>query len=297
MKKFVLLSSMGLFLTACSQQTVTPQKQDINVNVNVDMSAAAKVENANNGATPPNNNSGNNNAPISGGSVLGTLSPMQSERLAKGMVDFGRNMGQSPYIKTDVPTSLTWQTGGAVVGYTIYESYIYQSGGTTHRYFFVTNPSGGTEVLYSTGGTSVKPTANADIGGIFANAYGNSGAASAPAPVAAPTGTSSIRIGELSSAQLARLADGMENFGKNMNQYPYVKTGLGGDLTWQSGGSLSGYTIYESYVYQSGGTTHRYFFVTNASGVPEVLYSTGGLSVRKTSNQAIVEMFSKVYRG
>lgn len=168
MKKIVLLSSMSLVLTACSQQTVAPQKQDINVNVNVDMSAAAKVENANNGAPVSNNIQP---VPTSGGNVLGSLTPSQASRLASGMDMFGRNMGQYPYIKTDVPTALTWQHGGMVSGYTIYESYIYQLGGTVHRYFFVTNPAGVTEVLYSTGGTVVRHTANADIGGIFANAF------------------------------------------------------------------------------------------------------------------------------
>lgn len=286
MKKIILVLSMSLVLTACSSAaSETSQKPDVNVNVNVNMDTTTKVESGKGGVVA------HNNVLTNGASIKGTLSPMQSERLAKGMDNFGRNMGQYPYIKTDVPSSLTWQTGGEVAGYTIYESYIYQSGGTTHRYFFVTNPSGATEVLYSTGGTSVKHTENADIGGIFADAYGNSGAVSTPAP------TASIQIGKLTSSQSEKLDTGMVNFGREMGQTPYVKTDVPLSLTWESGGAVSGYTVYESYIYQSGGTTHRYFFTTNPNGEAEVLYSTGGTSVKHTANNLISTMFWGILRG
>lgn len=280
MKKIILLTSMSLFLSACSNDVVTSKKIESESTTTSSKTTEEKVEEKTSKKESIVNSSAN---------IIGSLSPMQSERLANGMVDFGRMMGQYPYIKTDTPSSLTWETGGEVSGYTIFESYIYQNGPTTHRYFFVLNPSGATEVLYSTGGTIVRPTANFDIHAIFGNAYGNSGAATALVRVA------SNSRGYLSHSQASSLAQGMVNFGREMGQTPYVKTDVPLTLTWETGGSVSGYTVYESYIYHGGGTTHRYFFVMNPSGNPEVLYSTGGTVVKPTVNVLITMLFSGMF--
>ncbi|HFI0304154.1 TPA: hypothetical protein ACGOVA_001329 [Streptococcus suis] len=87
-------------------------------------------------------------------------SHIQSAALAEAMLEFGDQMGQQGYVIVDRPDKLTFESGASFDGYQVMESYQYSSGSTTHRYFFVTNPSGQPEVLYSTGGTVVKPTAN-----------------------------------------------------------------------------------------------------------------------------------------
>ncbi|MBO4108562.1 hypothetical protein [Streptococcus suis] len=92
----------------------------------------------------------------------------QSAALADAMVLFGDEMGQNSYAKVETPETLTFQSGESFEGYRVLESYQYQNGETVHRYFFVLNPDGGPLVLYSTGGTDVKPTMNELLPKMFA---------------------------------------------------------------------------------------------------------------------------------
>lgn len=169
MKKLLQCVAMVCLLSACSSNAF--DKKEAAISVTMATVTESKAETSVTTATVTETSVATSTTTESKVKMPNTLTAAQQVALENGMKAFGEKMNQVPYVKTDVPNQLTWQAGWEVSGYTIYESYIYQSGTTTHRYFFVTNANGTPEVLYSTGGTSVKRTANADIAAMFVAVY------------------------------------------------------------------------------------------------------------------------------
>lgn len=97
--------------------------------------------------------------------------------------------------------------------------------------------------------------------------------------------------------QASALAQAMVRFGDEMKQPGYVKVDTPIRLHFQSEKIFDGYKVLESYQYQNGSTTHRYFFVLTPMGVPEVLYSTGDTNVKPTENELIPKLFNAIYYG